>query len=153
MAGAGLTWTRRAHDLKAGVQLSRASSRGDLRNIRDGIYRFARDVQFDPANPASFPVFFSIFLGPTIRNVNWTVAGAFAQDSWQVRPELTFSLGVRYDIDGSYTLLNALIRTGKGLQTFRRDANNISPRFGIAWTPFDDSRRTLIRGGGSFPSG
>jgi hypothetical protein len=73
--------------------------------------------------------------------------GTFAQDSWRMRPDLTLNLGVRYDLDNSYSALNPFLRTDKGLNTVRQDRNNVAPRAGVAWTPFDNQGRTLIRGG------
>ncbi|MCA1652399.1 MAG: TonB-dependent receptor, partial [Acidobacteria bacterium] len=41
--------------------------------------------------------------------------GFFLQDSWRVAEDLTLNLGVRYDLDGSLTALNPLVRIDKGL--------------------------------------
>ena len=56
--------------------------------------------------------------------------GMYAQDEWKVRPHVTLNLGVRYDL--------------QFLDTIDTDSNNISPRVGLAWSPFP-SRRTLVR--------
>ena len=58
--------------------------------------------------------------------------GLYAQDEWKVNRKLTLNLGVRYDL--------------QFLETIATDTNNVSPRGGFAWTPFD-LRRTVIRGG------
>jgi hypothetical protein len=58
-------------------------------------------------------------------------AGAFLQDEWHARSGLTINLGVRYDL--------------QFLDTVATDANNISPRLGLAWSPFG-SERTIVRG-------
>ena len=55
----------------------------------------------------------------------------YAQDEWKLASNLTLNLGVRYDL--------------QFLETIDTDANNVSPRVGLAWSPFD-SRRTLVRG-------
>jgi hypothetical protein len=57
--------------------------------------------------------------------------GVYAQDEWKVTPDVTLNLGVRYDL--------------QFLETIHTDTNNISPRVGVAWSPFE-SRRTLVRG-------
>jgi len=56
--------------------------------------------------------------------------GFFVQDEWKVRPGLTVNLGLRYDL--------------QFLETISTDMNNVSPRAGLAWSPFA-SRRTVIR--------
>lgn len=58
--------------------------------------------------------------------------GFYVQDEWKVTPRLTLNLGVRYDL--------------QFLESIATDANNVSPRVGFAWSPFD-SRKTVIRGG------
>jgi outer membrane receptor protein involved in Fe transport len=61
-----------------------------------------------------------------------TSTGLFAQDHWQARPALNFTLGLRYD----YEALPAI---------FHRDARNLSPRLGVAWSP-GGAHRWVIRG-------
>jgi hypothetical protein len=57
--------------------------------------------------------------------------GVYVQDEWKVSPRVTLNLGARYDL--------------QFLETITTDTNNISPRVGLAWSPFD-SRRTVVRG-------
>ncbi len=57
--------------------------------------------------------------------------GMYMQDEWKLSPRVTLNVGVRYDL--------------QFLETINTDTNNISPRFGVAWSPFD-SRRTIVRG-------
>ncbi len=59
-------------------------------------------------------------------------AGFYVQDEWKVRPSLTLNAGVRYDL--------------QFLESISTDRNNVSPRAGFAWSPFE-SRRSVIRGG------
>jgi len=57
--------------------------------------------------------------------------GFYAQDEWKISPRLTLNAGVRYDL--------------QFLETISTDRNNVSPRVGFAWSPFE-SRRTVVRG-------
>jgi hypothetical protein len=76
--------------------------------------------------------------------------GAFWQDSWRVRQNVTLNLGVRYDVEipPTFKAPTALAQAGynslglqKGIQT---DKNNIQPRLGLAWDPHGDGK-TVVR--------
>ena len=69
---------------------------------------------------------------PYISYDRWD-AGPFIQDDWRAKPNLTISLGLRYEVQ---TLV-----TGKG---------DFAPRFGFAWAPGNAKngrQKTVIRGG------
>jgi outer membrane receptor protein involved in Fe transport len=85
---------------------------------------------------------------------------AFAQDTFRIRPNLTLSLGVRYeyntppvdaldraDIYNPVTqMLTPLGKNGASRSAFRPDRNNFAPRVGIAWTP-GSKKTTVLRAG------
>jgi len=56
--------------------------------------------------------------------------GFYFQDEWKVRPALTLNVGIRYDL--------------QWLQAINTDTNNLTPRIGIAWSPFPN-RGTVVR--------
>lgn len=56
--------------------------------------------------------------------------GVYAQDEWKISPRATLNAGLRYDL--------------QFLEAVHTDADNISPRVGLAWTPFD-ARRMVVR--------
>lgn len=142
-----LTWTRGAHQMKVGVTGSWTVSSGNFRNFRDGRYSFNRDIPFSMADPDSYPASFIIIEGPTTWRVGSPSGGLFAQDRWRLTDDLTVNVGARYDLDGSLTALNPLIRREGAPHPIDADRNNVSPRVGFAWTPFRDAGSTMLRGG------
>jgi hypothetical protein len=57
--------------------------------------------------------------------------GIYAQDEWKLTSSITANIGVRYDL--------------QFLETLDTDADNVSPRVGIAWSP-SSARHTVVRG-------
>ena len=76
---------------------------------------------------------FSLSAGTPTTSVSQLDLGLFANDDWRVRPNLTFSYGLRYEA-----------------QTNIGDHGDISPRIGIAWGVDGNARkaaRTIVRAG------
>jgi hypothetical protein len=95
--------------------------------------------------------------------------GYFVQDSWKFRPNLTLSLGLRYEFDGvpferNGNLSNLLnqqasgkppitfqtVGPGTGRQMYSDDWNNWEPRLGVAWDPFKNGKTSFRVGYGVF---
>lgn len=142
-----LTWTRGRHEIKVGTQTYWTRSFGDFRNFRDGQYAFDLDRPFRLDDSASYPFQFVAIEGPSTWDVSSWSSGLFVQDRWRVVEDVTLTLGLRYDVDGALTALNPLVRLHNGLHPIDPDLNNVAPRLGVAWTPFGDDTRTVIRGG------
>jgi hypothetical protein len=95
--------------------------------------------------------------------------GAFIQDDWKLRPNLTVNLGLRYEpYPGIHDGNNEIIAYRPGQQstlypnaplglvvpgdpgisstTYNKDWNNVAPRVGFAWLPFGPDSKTSVRG-------
>jgi outer membrane receptor protein involved in Fe transport len=79
------------------------------------------------------PQFYQQGFGDPIYNYPRPFTAAFVQDQWQMAPNFTLNVGVRYEVDSQYGALNT-------------DKNNFAPRLSFAWDPFKD-HKTVIRAG------
>ena len=73
----------------------------------------------------------------------------FIQDDYRVSTRLTLNLGLRYDLATvkQPTVQNqAALAAGLDTSKIPNDYNNIAPRIGFAWQPFDNAQ-TVVRGG------
>ncbi len=93
-----------------------------------GSYAFSSLANFQKGVYSTFTQSFGDYVVPQ-GNPN---IGFYGQDEWKMSPSLTLNLGLRYDL--------------QFLKSVATDTNNISPRFGFAWSPFK-SRTTVVRGG------
>jgi carboxypeptidase family protein len=168
-----LTWLKGSHLMKFGFQawygdddarFSPVRSRPtfDFNNLLELVTdnpREQRDVAYDPLTGKT--------AAGGYRHLMNTF-GAFIQDDWKVRPNLTLTLGLRWDDygdmwpDRSKTISFANIFPGAGStndQRFstatvhavdslygRRLNKNFSPRVGVAWDP-SHKANWLLRGG------
>ncbi len=168
-----VNWVKGAHLLKFGVQawygdddarFSAARSRPtfDFNNLLELVTddpREQRDVVFDPLTGQT--------AAGGYRHVMSTF-GAYVQDDWKVKPNLTLTLGLRWDDYGDIspdrdkTISFANIIPGAGSSNDERFANasvrsvdsiygrrlnrNFSPRGAFAWDPSNEAR-WMIRGG------
>ncbi len=74
------------------------------------------------------------------------VAGFF-EDSWKARSNLTFNMGVRWEIQHVPQPQRPNMQTpllAEYTTWINQDTNNFGPRFGVAWQP---TKKTVVRGG------
>jgi carboxypeptidase family protein len=79
------------------------------------------------------PQFYQQGFGNPIYNYPRPFTAAFVQDQWQMAPNFTLNVGVRYEVDSQYGALST-------------DKNNFAPRLSFAWDPFKD-HKTVVRAG------
>ena len=106
------------HLWKAGATVNRVHLDAGMADGFGGIYLFGSLADFAAGRPDMFrQAFGTVRTSFAVQNL-----GGFVQDHWTLAQHLTLDLGVRYDFEH----LPAL---------FHQDANNVSPRAGLAWQP------------------
>jgi len=140
-----LTYTRKKHTFRGGVQLTRESVDDVTSSNFNGTYTFSSLAQYrqvvngehidpsDPTSPLVRPTQFTINKGDPELRYGQYEASLFVQDDIRLKPDFTLSLGMRYEF-----------------QSHLDDSSNFGPRVGIAWAPFKDRKTTIRAGGGIF---
>ena len=123
------TVQRGAHTLKAGADF--LYNRVDIAfpGAIQGVYTFSSLANLEAGRYVTFQQAF----GAEDQHQDNPNLGLFVQDEWRVRRDLTLNGGLRYDLQ----MLPDPVET---------DADNVSPRLGLAWAPGD--ARTVVRAGG-----
>jgi hypothetical protein len=134
------------HDLKFGARYSHIWISNPNNAMANGQYMFGHDLPFNAADPRTYPERLRIRVpGPLDYELISHVWEIFAQDKWQVKSGLTFSLGIRYDLE-----VMPIDETGNALfsdpHAYPVDKNNVAPRLGIVWNP-DHKGTSVVRGG------
>jgi hypothetical protein len=157
------SWTIGRHDTKFGFDLNYIPLTATFTVNYGGVYDFGPLSAANIGAPSTFPGLspvqaygagipgdFVQGIGSPSDSFHNIPIGAFWQDSWRVRPNVTLNLGVRYDVEipPTFKPVTALGQAGynflglqKGIQT---DKNNIQPRLGLAWDPHGDGK-TVVR--------
>ena len=169
------SWTVGRHDTKFGADFNYLPLTAIFTVNYGGVYDFGTFTTSNlpgfalpssvPALPnlspvqaygAGLPVDFIQGIGKPNDSFKNIPIGAFWQDSWRVRPNVTLNFGVRYDVEipPKFTPPSALALAGykslglqKGIQT---DTNNIQPRLGLAWDPKGNGKNVIRASYGMF---
>jgi len=140
-----LSWSHGAHTVKTGVNISRYPFFSLFKQFALGEFTyansFATGAPGSPTNPANL---FTTSFGPGSVSTTDMVYGAYVQDSWQIKRNLTMNYGIRYDIEsgafrgGSVPVPGHLAQCFQGngiIKACSSDHNNWQPRLGFAWSP------------------
>jgi hypothetical protein len=138
------------HDLKFGTKYYFTSWTYQNHAQINGQFVIPSNGPFDPANPRTYPERLTIQV-PTDYRVTmdqraWAI---FAQDKWRVNQNLTFNLGLRYDLEFTPLDNSANPNFADNPDSYPLDKNNFSPRVGATYT-WDEGRSLLRSGWGLF---
>ena len=174
----GATWSHGKHVAKAGLEFNRVVDY--VNNLYDGNGNYSYDYSYDfisdylhaatgIGGAGYTPLYYSYgqaFGTPAAEIATREYAG-YATDDWRILPNLTLTLGVRYEYEyvpgnpmvntGNPALVSAFANTsyasavaaGAALPQSANhpdDRNNIAPRVGFAWDPYAN-HKTTVRGG------
>lgn len=144
-----VSYLRGRHSLKFGGEYRAFYNNNFL--LDAGTFNFPSVAAFIAGNATSF----SITLGSITNNIKQTSFGAFVQDSFKWRRNVTLDLGFRYDLnmvpaerDNRFIVFDpntvSLLRVGRDIdQPYRTNYKNLQPRFGFAWDPFKDGTTSV----------
>ncbi len=163
-----VAWTRGAHAVKFGIDFRRVNATSFFFPTIRGLLRYSTLQRFvdDIADAANINK--PLPGGETINHYKWYDYYAFVQDTWQVHPTLSLSLGLRYETPGNaiaslFPVSDNIVKINGNNPVFsltprpERDMNNFQPRVGFSWNPhtgntgllgkFTGGNRLVVRGG------
>jgi hypothetical protein len=146
--------TRGTHSIRFGIAAERMMLNVVADTDPNGIWNFDNVQGFLTNQPTKFQGGIASTLSP--RNLRQTLFGAYIQDDWRARPNLTLNLGLRYEMS------TVISETAGKLANLRNitDATahlgdpffsnptlkDFEPRIGFAWDPWQNGK-TAVRGG------
>jgi hypothetical protein len=152
------------HGFKFGGEIRKEFNDDNLNGASRPLYTFASLFNF--ANDA--PLFYQINADPQTGGVanaqrHFRSGGyaLFVQDEWKARPNLTLSMGLRYEYfdvlkEKDNLVSNFVFGPGGGLagsrveptsELYKPDRNNFAPKFSFAYSPKRFEDKLVLRGG------
>ncbi len=161
-----VTWQHGNHTLKIGLDYNHVNDRTENLDYVAGAYTHTTVLNYlsdyyafldgnrgvcNAAGTAagSYPCYSSFLqaIGPPGFAFSTQDYAGFVTDSWKIRPDLTLTLGLRYEYEqlpSSYAnLQNPILPQTTKLPS---DKNNLGPRFGFVYDVFGTGK-TVVRGG------
>jgi carboxypeptidase family protein/TonB-dependent receptor-like protein len=161
-------FNRGRHTLKFGGAFERMMLQVTALTDPNGIWFFNTLSDFLTNNPAKFQGGVASSLTP--RDLRQSLFGAYIQDDWRVKPNLTLNLGLRYEMTTVPTEIHGKIAnlrnlsdplpvcgvvvtgqcSGTGAFFSNPTKKNFEPRVGFAWDPLRTGKMAVRGGVGLF---
>jgi hypothetical protein len=122
-------YVRGIHTMRTGILLEGRRYRSDDASNYLGTYTFSSQRDFELGRPRNYTRRF----GDPLITYSHLEAGLYIQDDLRLRPNLTFSPGLRYEA-----------------QTHVHDLMGFAPRLGLTWAPGKNGRTTIRTSVGVF---
>jgi hypothetical protein len=146
------------HTIKFGFAAERMELEIKALSDPNGIFKFSNLQTFFANNPTRFQGGIASTLSP--RNLRQTLYGGYIQDDWRWKPNVTFNIGLRYEMvtvptetDGKLAVLRNLSDATPHLgDPFFNNptTKNFEPRIGFAWDPRKNGKMAVRGGFGMF---
>src|SRR6184192_1291803 len=147
-------FTKGTHSIRFGVAVERMLLNVLADTDPNGIWNFDSVQGFLTNNPTKFQGGIANSLSP--RNLRQTLFGAYVQDDWRARPNLTLNLGLRYEMSTVVAETHGKLANLRKITDATAHLGNpffsnptlkdFEPRVGFAWDPLRNGK-TAVRGG------
>jgi Carboxypeptidase regulatory-like domain/TonB-dependent Receptor Plug Domain len=155
-----LYWNHGKHSIKSGFAFERLQNNQLGTSNPNGQFNFGSLAGFLTNEPTSF----NAPLGQTTspKDLRQSVYGAYVTDDYHFRPNLTFNLGIRYELAtvptetaGRLSNLPTLTSPTPSLGSpyfSNSTEKGFQPRIGLAWSPFGDGKTAVHAAYGIYDS-
>ena len=152
------SWAVGNHLVKLGAEYKKIDDTNNfVRALFQGIFTFPSIDDLVLGRPSRY----ELTQGSDFLPLHNNIFGIFAQTDWRATPDLTLSLGLRWDyengkvvelVPGERFVLGGDILPGEGAEddAMSSDYNNFGPRIGFVWTPGGDPTHAVYGGTGIY---